>query len=418
MVRVDLTRLDELMRLVGELVVSRARLDDALRMAAVSGAGAAWDSLHETNAAMERQIRGLREGVMRIRLVPVGEVFERMRFAVREVAREAGKQVVLDLRGQDTEIDKVVVERMLEPLLHLVRNAVSHGIESPEERRARGKPAEGRLALCAAASGDRVMIEVEDDGAGIDVEQVTVRARARGLLAADERPADDALLDLLCAPGLSTRDEVDLASGRGVGMAVVRSTVRGLAGELTLETTAGQGTCFTIELPLTLMIVDALLVEVGGQRMAVPQPALREVLQVDEAELTRFESNEVIAYRGGVLPLLSLRRLFGLPEAARRALYVLVVGSDASMTGLVVDRLVGLREIVVQPMADPLVAVPGIGGATELGDGRVNLILDAVALVRLARERREARGGGGERVSAERRGRVPADAPAHAAPPA
>lgn len=390
-VRVDLARLDGVMRLVGELVVSRSRLDDLLRQATPGDGAGIRDALEETNAAMERQLRRLRESVMRIRLVPIGEVFERLRFAARDAIRESGKQVTLAFQGQTTEIDKLVVDRMLEPLLHLVRNAVSHGIEHPSERLARGKPADGRLTLRAAASGDRILIEVEDDGAGIDAERVAVRARGRGLLAPDETLTRDRLLDVLCAPGFSTREEADMTSGRGVGMDVVRSTVRALAGGLSLDTTPGVGTRFVVELPLTLMILDALLVDIGGQQMAVPQPALREILQVGTAAIVPFENNDVIAYRDGVLPLVNLAHLFGLPVSRPTSVYVLVVGTEAAPMGLLVDRLLGLREIVVHPVADPLVSVPGVAGATELGDGRVSLILDAAALMRLAHERREHR---------------------------
>jgi two-component system chemotaxis sensor kinase CheA len=268
---------------------------------------------------------------------------------------------------------------------------VSHGIEPPEERRARGKPPEGRLTLRAAAAGDRIRIEVEDDGAGIDVERVAARAHARGLLAAGETLSSDRLLDVLCAPGFSTRDEADMTSGRGVGMDVVRSAVRALSGELTLESTPGRGTRFAVDLPLTLMILDALLVEIGGQQMAVPQPALREILRVERTSIVPFENNDVIAYRGGVLPIVSLSRLFGLHDARGTDVYVLVVGSDAVPMGLTVDRLLGLREIVVQSVTDPLVSVPGVAGATELGDGRVSLILDAAALLREAEARRAHR---------------------------
>ena len=393
-VRVDLARLDGVMRLVADLVVSRSRLDDLLRHDGARSA-ATRDALEENNALMERQLRRLREAVMRIRLVPVGEVFERLRFAVRDAARESGKRVKLQLYGQNTEIDKLVVDRMLEPLLHLVRNAVSHGIEDPDARVARGKPAEGTLTLRAAAVGDRIRVDVEDDGAGIDVDRVEARARARGLLAANESLGADALLDVLCAPGFSTRDEADLTSGRGVGMDVVRSTIRSLAGELSVFSTPGQGTRFVVELPLTLMIVDALLVEVGGQQMAVPQPALREIVKVERSQIVPFENNDVVPWRGGMLPLLSLARLFHLPDPRLPSVHLLVVGTDAAPMGLVVDRLLGLREIVVHPVVDPLVAVDGISGATELGDGRVSLILDAAAIVRLAHEERAARAWSG-----------------------
>ena len=390
-VRADLGRLDDVMRLVGDLVVSRTRLDEALRGAGSTDPAALLDVLADTNAAMERQLRQLREGVMRIRLVPIGEVFERLRFAVRDAIRESGKQVRLVFHGQSTEIDKVVVDRMLEPLLHLVRNAVSHGIEHPEERAAQGKAAEGTLSLRAHASGDRIRIVVEDDGAGIDVERVLRRARAQGLVTPDETVSDAHLLDVLCAAGFSTRDEADRTSGRGVGMDVVRSAVRALSGDLSMESVRGRGTTFTIELPLTLMILDALLVDVGGQQMAVPQPALREIVQVDVASIVPFENNAVVRYRDGVLPIIHLARVFGFPEVTATRCYLLVVGGEAAPMGLRVDRLLGLREIVVHPVADRLVAMPGVAGATDLGNGRVSLILDTAALLRMAEEQREER---------------------------
>lgn len=388
-VRVELSRLDDVMRLVGDLVVSRSRMDDALRQATANGAAALLDVLAETNAAMERQLRRLREGVMRIRLVPVGEVFERLRFAARDTIRESGKQARLVFQGHSTEIDKVVVDRLMEPLLHLVRNALSHGIESADTRVKLGKPAEGTLTLRAAASGDRIHIIVEDDGAGIDMERVALRAHANGLLAPDETLTDERLLDVLCAPGFSTRDAADRTSGRGVGMDVVRSAVRALSGELTVESMAGRGTKFMIELPLTLMILDALLIDVSGQQMAVPQPSLREILQVDTASIVTFENNDIIRYRDGVLPIVTLARLFDFPETERASCYLLVVGSEAAPMGLRVDRLIGLREIVVHPVADPLVAMPGVAGATDLGNGRVSLILDTAALLQMAETQRE-----------------------------
>jgi two-component system chemotaxis sensor kinase CheA len=407
-VRVELGRLDDVMRLVGDLVVSRGRLGVAADRGATLEPSALLDLIAEIDAAMERQLRHLREGVMRIRLVPVGEVFERLRFAARDSIRESGKRVGLVFHGQSTEIDKVIVDRMLEPLLHLVRNAVSHGIERPDERRERGKPEEGTLTLRASASGDRIRLRVEDDGAGIDVERVARRARERGLLAADEALTADGLLDVLCAPGFSTRDEADRTSGRGVGMDVVRAAVRALAGELTVETASGAGTAFTIDLPLSLMIVDALLVDVSGQQMAVPQPALREIVQIASSSVVSFENNDAVSYRDGVLPIVHLAPLFGFPDSRPERCYLLVVGSDAAPIGLRVDRLIGLREIVVHPVADRLVAMPGISGATDLGNGRVSLILDVAAVLRLAEAQRDAR-------TSARLTRPPAPPPPHSA---
>lgn len=385
-VRVDLARLDELMRMIGELVISRARLDDNLKRLAATLSVAELRTLQETNQALERQLRDLREGVMRVRLVPVREIFARMQFVVRDLTREVGKKVTLSLSGQETEIDKFVVERMMDPLLHLVRNAVSHGLEKPEERLARGKPAEGTIALRAGTSGETIRIEVEDDGRGIDADKVFARARETGLR--DRTTLDDSagLLDLICAPGFSTREEADRASGRGVGMAVVRSAVEELGGTLTLSTRPGQGTCFTIQLPLTLAIADALIVTVAGQTFAVPQVAVREVIQVNANAVKTIENNELVAHRDAALPLIRLGAFFGLTESVHQSFHVLIVGAGLAAVGIAVERILGLREIVVRPLTDPLIRVPGIGGATELGDGRAVLILDALPLTRAARK--------------------------------
>jgi two-component system chemotaxis sensor kinase CheA len=319
---------------------------------------------------------------MRVRMVPVREIFERMQFVVRDLAREHSKRIKLQLSGQETEIDKLLVERMMDPLLHLVRNAVSHGLETPREREAAGKPAEGTISLRASTAGEMVVIEVEDDGRGIDRERVAARAEAMGLIAAGQ--ADDSetwLLDLICSPGFSTREEADRASGRGIGMAVAKNTVEALGGLFTLATEVGKGTRFTIELPVTLAIADALIVSVGGQRFAVPLSAVREVIEVEAGSLKAFESNEVISYRGGVLPIVRLARVFGLGEDRGRAFHVFIVGAGLAAVGIAVDRILGQREIVVRAISDPLIQVAGISGATELDDGRAVLILDAAGLV-------------------------------------
>lgn len=379
-VRVDLARLDDLMRLVGELVTSRARMEDGLKQLRLSVPPAEWRALQETNAAMARQLRDLREGVMRVRMVQVGEIFERMKFVVRDLVRESGKEIKLELRGQETEIDKFLVERMMDPLLHLVRNAVSHGLETVAERVAAGKSPEGRLTLRAATAGDNVLIEIADDGRGVDAEKVLARARSRGLVAGDVRLDDELLLQLICTPGFSTRDEADRASGRGVGMDVVGGAVAELGGALKLSTEKGRGTHFTVELPLTLAVADALIAGVGGQRFAFPQSAVREIIEVEPASVKVLENNEIVSYRGGVLPLVRLARLFDLGEQPEKPFHVFVIGSGAQAVGLAVERVIGQREIVVRGLNDPLVKVAGVAGATDLGDGRVVLILDVSAL--------------------------------------
>jgi two-component system chemotaxis sensor kinase CheA len=332
---------------------------------------------------MGRQLRDLRESVMRVRLVQIGEIFERMTFVVRDLARESGKKIVVQLSGGETEIDKFLVERMMDPLMHLVRNAVSHGLETVAERDAQGKRSEGLLSLSAMTAGERIVIKIADDGRGIDRNLVLARAAERGLSPGAELD-DDALLDLICTPGFSTRDEADRESGRGVGMDVVKKATEELGGRVSLATKLGGGTTFTIELPLTLAVAEALIVSVNGQRFAVPQSGVREVFEVESASTKVLENNEIISYRGKVLPLLRLARVFEMNHERGDKFHVLVIGDEANAVGLAVDRILGQREIVVRAIKDPLAQSRGIAGATELGDQRVVLILDITALKHLA----------------------------------
>jgi two-component system chemotaxis sensor kinase CheA len=390
-VRVDLARLDDLMRLVGDLVVSRARLEDTLlRVEPLLPAGE-WRTLQEHNAGIERHLRDLREGVMRVRLVPVGEIFRRMAFVVRDLARDNGKRVQLELSGQGTEIDKFVIERMMDPVLHLVRNAVSHGIETPDERIASGKRPDGTVKLSASTVGESALIEVSDDGRGMDSEAIIRRARESGIDLGDA-PADARLLlDAICAQGFSTRDAADRVSGRGVGMGVVRDAIQELGGSLSLDTTLGAGTTFRIVLPLTLAITDALIVHVGDRVFAVPQSAVTEVANVEVEAIRVIENNELITHRGAALAIVRLARLFGLEESPRPRHHLIVIGAGAAAIGLLVDRISGQREIVVKTLRDPLVKVTGVSGATELGDGRLVLILEPAALARKHRGRAAGR---------------------------
>ena len=386
-VRVDLSRLDDLMRMIGDLVIGRARLGEALSRIEPLVPPIEWRAVQDHSTALERQLRDLREGVMRVRLVPVSEIYRRMPLVVRDLAREAGKQVVVETQGQDTEIDKFLIEQMLDPVLHLVRNAVSHGIETPAERRVAGKPETATLNLRASSVGDLVVLEVADDGRGVDAEEVVVKARAAGMDVPEGPISTETLLSILCAPGFSTRAAADRASGRGVGMAVVQTTVQELGGKLALDTAPGQGTRFIIELPITLAITDAILARVGTQTFAVAQSAIREVIEVDPASVRAIEKNELAPYRDGALPILRLSRLFNLDARPGRSLHVFVVGQGSSAVGLAVDRIIGQREIVVRPLADTLVKVEGVVGATDLGDGRAVLILDGQRLAAHARKR-------------------------------
>jgi two-component system chemotaxis sensor kinase CheA len=379
-VRVDLERLDELMRIIGELVISRTRLEDQVMELKRVTPPAQWRSLQETSLSMGQQLRDLRESVIRVRMVQIGEIFERMTFVVRDLARESGKKIIVQLSGGETEIDKFLVERMMDPLMHLVRNAVSHGLETVAEREAQGKRTEGLLSLSAATAGEMIVIKIADDGRGIDRRLVLERAKARGLSNHNADLDEATLLELICTPGFSTRDEADRESGRGVGMDVVKKATEELGGRISLATKLGEGTTFTIELPLTLAIAEALIVSVNGQRFAVPQSAVREVLEVESASTKMLENNEIIPYRGKVLPLLRLARVFEMNYQRGDNFHVLVIGEETNAVGLAVDRIIGQREIVVRAIKDPLAQSKGIAGATELGDQRVVLILDIGAL--------------------------------------
>jgi two-component system chemotaxis sensor kinase CheA len=390
-VRVDLTRLDELMRTVGDLVITRARLFAALGHLEGRISPGEWRDLQESDRVLESQLRSLREGIMRVRLVPVDEIFRRMPFAVRDLARETGKRVRLRFHGQSTEIDKFLVERMLDPVLHLVRNAVSHGIESVDERIAAGKPPEATLTLSASTAGDTVRLEIADDGRGIDRSAVAARARQLGLAPSGAEPGDEELLATICAPGFSTRVESDRVSGRGVGMAVVKSAVEELSGTLQLHTEVNVGTRFVVDLPVTLAITDALIAAVGEERLAVPLGSVREVIEVSVAEMRAIERHDLVPYRGAALPIVRLSRVLGLPDANRERLHCFVIGAGLAAVGIVVDRIIGQREIVVRAVSDPLVRVDGIAGATDLGDGKAVLILDPPALLAKAGSGRGSR---------------------------
>lgn len=374
MVRVDLARLDDLMRIAGEMVIQRSRLEDRIQQQF-----GGHEALKEIDQGLARSLRALRKAITRVRLVSVGEIFTRMPFVVRDLEPGSGKAVRVALEGHQTEIDKYLVERLKEPLLHLVRNAFSHGIETPAERAAAGKPEEATITLRATSLGETVAIQVRDDGRGIDVEAVVRRARALGL-AVPEHVDAGGVLEILCAPGFSTRDEVDRASGRGVGMAVAANTVRELGGTLTFETALGRGTQFTLRLPLTLSIAEAIIVTAGGETCAVPQVSVDEIIQVATSESRGIRDTEVVPYRGGLLPFTRLSDVFGIEGRDEAMLTLLVLSSERGATGLAVDRVKTRREVVVRPLTDPLVHVRGISGATELGDGRPILILDPAAL--------------------------------------
>jgi two-component system chemotaxis sensor kinase CheA len=361
------------------MVIHRSRLDAQLERLGASAGRPDLRGVQEVSGGLGRSLRELRAAIMRVRMVRVAEIFARMPFVVRDLSRQTGKKVRLQLEGQDTAIDKYLIEKLKDPLLHLVRNAFSHGVESPEERATASKPEEATVGLKAAASGDSVVLQVRDDGRGINPMAIAQRARKLGL-EVPEVLDNQSILDLLCAPGFSTREDADHVAGRGVGMTVVWGAIRELGGTLALESEEGRGTQFTLRLPLTLAIAETLIVSAAGQTCAVPQTFVTEVLHIQEAQLQIVNGIEAIAYRTGVLPIIRLAKLFQLRSAARTKLCVLVITSDRGSVGLLTEEILGRREVVVRALRDPLIRVPGITGATELGDGKPVLILDGSAL--------------------------------------
>jgi two-component system, chemotaxis family, sensor kinase CheA len=325
--------------------------------------------------------------------VPLSDVFNQMPLAVRDLARSTGKDVQLILEGADTEIDKALIDRLFEPLLHLVRNAVTHGLEDPEERLEHGKPERGRLVLRGRPEGDHIIVEVSDDGRGIDREKVVKRAQQSGIIDHVFSVTDSEVLDILCHPGFSTQETADLMSGRGVGMDVVRRAAARLNGALSLSSEEGSGATFSLRLPLSLVILDAVLVRCENELFAIPQGLLEEVVQIDLHRIVQAESGELYPLQDDALAIIRLAKLFGLPPAEperspRSYCYGLIGTLSDRRAALLVDRLIGLREIVVRPVADPLVTCPGVSGAAELGNGQVVLILNPNELLEDAKRKR------------------------------
>lgn len=376
-IRVDLNRLDRLMKQVGELVVAKNRLGV---MAAQSDDA----SLVELADRISRLVSGMQAEVIASRMTPVGEVFERFPRLVRDLARDLGKHIRVDLEGEEIELDRSILDEIGDPLLHLIRNAADHGIERPEVRAAAGKPAEGRILLAAARERNSVVLRVSDDGRGIDRAAILAKARREDAMAgADgESLSDDALLRVIARPGFSTAKTVSGVSGRGVGVDVAMTRVRQLGGTLEIRSEVGKGTTFQVRVPLTLAIVRALLADAGGERYAVPLAYVAETVDFNPRAVTALRTREALVVREQVIPTVHLRDLVASrqrPAPPRRPTVILEVGERR--TALVVDALLGQQDIVVAPFDAPRGMPPYVGGATILADGAPALVLDAAALL-------------------------------------
>jgi two-component system chemotaxis sensor kinase CheA len=382
-VRVEFAQLDHLLNLVGELIIHRTKLQELGK--ALAEMPGARDAARDLLAAVH-QVAGvsaqLQETVMDVRMLPIRHVFERFPRLVRDLARETGKEIELILEGEGTRIDKAIIDEIGEPLVHLIRNSVDHGIESPALRVTNGKTPTGTILLSATQESNHVVITIMDDGAGIDADTVRRKAVERGLLKSDDTLSDRDVVQLIFSQGFSTREAITGVSGRGVGLDVVLKAIERLNGLVEVETVPGVGTKFIIQLPLTLAIISALLVEVADRTYAIPLGSVVESIKLRGAEVHTINGRETLRIRDRIIPLLRLARLFGLPEKEKREReYAVIIGRGDKRLGVVVNRLRGQQEVVIKAL-DPAVsgAEVAMAGATIMGDGRVVLILDVASL--------------------------------------
>ena len=382
--RVDAERIDNVLNLVGELIIGRSMLQQAFtELARHLPKEALRGRFSDAMAFQSRVLSDLQRSVMKIRMVPVEQLFRRFPRMVRDVAKQCGKEVDLVMSGQETDLDKSLLDVIAEPLTHLVRNAVSHGIESAEERVRAGKPARGTIDLTSYHHGNQVIVEISDDGRGIDAQKVKAKALEKALITAEEaeRLGESGILALVFTPGFSTAEEITEVSGRGVGLDVVQTVLHRLKGSVDVETRAGQSTTFRLKLPLTLAIIKALLFRVEQRLYAVPLNAVAEIARARESDLHRVQNYEVMQLRNRVLPLVRLGRGPGQGTGASGKIFVLVISMGERKLGLIVDSLEGEEELVIKALDDQTVATDLISGASVLGDGRVVLIVSLAAIV-------------------------------------
>ena len=382
-IRVSVEKIDELMNTVGELVITQAMLGQL----GTQIEGPHGERLRAGLAQLERNVRELQESVMRVRMLPISFVFSRFPRMVRDLAQRLGKQIELKLTGEQTELDKTVLEKIGDPLVHLVRNSIDHGIEVPDVRAAAGKPAAGTVHLDATHRGGNISVEVSDDGGGLDKGRILAKARSRGLIGANDQLSDAEIYELIFLPGFSTAEKTTDVSGRGVGMDVVRRNVKELGGKIEVASESGRGSRFTITLPLTLAIVDGQSVAVGTETYIVPLISIVESMQLKTSQATRLSGQgEVFSFRGDYVPIIRMHELFGV-EPRTSALHeglVVVAEGDGRRVGLFVDDLLGQQQVVIKSLEANYGHIDGISGATILGDGSVALILDVPGLIRVA----------------------------------
>lgn len=379
-IRVNLDRVDRLINQIGELVIMEAMLSQAIANASIRDNGDISTSLE----GIKQLATAIQESVMSIRAQPLKPVFQRMQRITREASDATGKQVRLQTFGENTEVDKTVIERLVDPLTHMIRNSVDHGIETADKRRAAGKPAEGVITLSAAHRSGRVIIEVSDDGAGIDRVRVREIAEARGLIAPGAQLSASDIDNLLFLPGFSSKSEVSALSGRGVGLDVVRREIQSLGGRVTIQSVPGKGTTFTIALPLTLAVLEGMLIGVGSETMVLPLSCIIETMRPSASQIHVLGRNErLIASRGALIPIIDVAEWFGFApiEKLDRTVLILVEYDSGRTAALAVDRIHDQRQVVIKSLEDNYGSVPGVSAATILGDGRIALIIDPEEII-------------------------------------
>lgn len=382
-VRVDIGKLDDLMNIVGELVLSHSIISMLATRMRLEGFSSLAIELGKAAKGLDRKLTELQKGVMEIRMIPVGQLFEKMARIVRKVSREQGKKVDLKTFGADTELDKLIIEDIADPMVHIIRNAIDHGLEPTEERVAAGKPERGTIRLSSYQKGNHVVIEVSDDGRGFNIEKVKKKALEKGLIKTVEGVSDREALDFIFLPGFSTADTVSELSGRGVGMDVVKNNIAAVSGMVDIESTFGQGSKVIITLPITLAIIKALLVSTAGRTYAIPITSVLETIIATENDIDTVERKEVYQLRQTTLPLVRLERFFGVPrkEPTPPEFYVVVVGVAEKRLGVIVDDLMGQQDIVIKSLGDMFKGYRGITGAADLGDQRTILVLDVGGII-------------------------------------
>ncbi len=382
-VRVNIVKLDELMNIVGELVLANSAIAGVASRLRNEGYSHISIELGKAAKQLERRLSDLQRGVMEIRMVPIGQLYEKMARIVRKISREQGKRVELKFFGSDTELDKLIVEDISDPLMHIIRNAIDHGIESSDVRVSQGKSELGTIQVSSFQKGNHVVIEIEDDGAGIDIEKVKKKALQKGLVTDIRSVTDHEAIDFIFLPGFSTNDSVSEVSGRGVGMDVVKNNISEVSGMVDVDTSKGKGSRFIITLPITLAIIKVLIVNCNGRTYGLPITSVLESLLMTDSDIMTIERKEVVHLRDSTLPLLRLDSYFNIrrDSVPPAEFYVVVVGAAEKRLGLVVDDLICQQDIVIKPLGESFKQFRGISGAADLGDQRTILILDISGII-------------------------------------